>query len=683
MVASPGGRRNGIRISAARRSDVPGTAGMRRFVRGDRLGRWLLAAMPILAIALLAALIFVLLWYVEREENERAHASLLTDALWVEQTLRFQLGTDEDALKRLSLDSGRASVTDAALLASAGQMLVNNPEILALSWFTAEGKVLLSVPDSSLLPEGPIRAGVVRRGLQGSMRPIYAGPRAIDGGARVIDIATPVAGGARAGTVIVATFAADALLARHVPWWIAEKYDVRLVDTDGETVAVKSRTQRGDVTKAHGISFDPPLPGLILQIAPYDKPGDTTNRLLIAAIFGLAALAVASLVLAHSHVRKRLDAETALRAESAFRKAMEDSLTVGMRARDLEGRIIYVNSAFCRMLGLEREDLIGRGPPMPYWDPSDLERTVTMHNRVLAGDPPNEGFELRFARADGSLFDVLIYEAPLIDAQGRHAGWMASVLDITDRKRAEELAKAQDASLQRTARLVTMGEMASTLAHELNQPLAAIASYAAGCLNLIRAERADPAALTEALEKLGVQAKRAGQIIRRVHDFVRKSDPKIVATDAGQLIAESASFAEADLRKHGVRLETDLAAGLPLVLADPILMQQVLLNLIRNGVEAMAATPAKDRVLTLRTRARDNGVEIAVEDRGVGLAPNLEQRLFEPFVTTKTDGMGMGLNICRTIVELHKGRLMFETRERDGLRFLVVLPAAEVVEIAS
>ncbi|HUN12951.1 MAG TPA: ATP-binding protein, partial [Rhabdaerophilum sp.] len=204
-----------------------------------------------------------------------------------------------------------------------------------------------------------------------------------------------------------------------------------------------------------------------------------------------------------------------------------------------------------------------------------------------------------------------------------------------------------------------------------------------GCLNLIRANRADPPALTDALEKLGVQARRAGQIIRRVHDFVRKSDPKIVATDAGQLVAESASFAEADLRKHGVRLETDLAPDLPLVLADPILMQQVLLNLIRNGVEAMAGTALAERVLTLRTGKRENGVEISVEDRGSGLAPNLEQRLFEPFVTTKTDGMGMGLNICRTILELHKGRLSFEKREGGGLRFLVVLPAAAAVEIAS
>jgi two-component system, LuxR family, sensor histidine kinase DctS len=658
-------------------------AGSRRLALKDRFARAMLAAMPLLAIALLAALISVLLWYVDREERERVHASLLTDALWVEQTLRFQLGTDEDAIARLALDSGRASLSDDALLAHARQILANNPEIASITWFSTDGTVRLAMPPVAELPQGLARASIVRRGIEGSMRPVYAMPRSGEGGTVLVDMATPVAGGTQRGQVIVATFAADALLARHVPWWIAEKYDVRLVDADGEVIAAKSRTRRGDETRAHGISFDPPIPGASLQIAPHSKPASRTNTLLIAAIFGLAALAMVSLVLAHRHVRKRLDAESALRAESAFRKAMEDSLTVGMRARDLEGRIIYVNSAFCRMLGVERDDLIGRAPPMPYWDPDDLEHTRAIHDRVLAGDAPAQGFELKFRRSDGTLLDVLIYEAPLIDAQGRHAGWMASVLDITGRKRAEDMAKAQEASLQRTARLVTMGEMASTLAHELNQPLAAIASYGAGCLNLIRSEKADPPMLTEALEKLGVQAKRAGLIIRRVHDFVRKSDPKIVATSVEQLVSESAAFAEADLRKHGVRMEIDLASDLPMVLADPILMQQVLLNLIRNGAEAMAGIGRDGRLLRITAGMLGESVEITVEDRGPGLAEHLEHRLFEPFVTTKADGMGMGLNICRSIVELHKGRLSFTSPASGGLRFSVTLPSARLVELAS
>ncbi len=233
----------------------------------------------------------------------------------------------------------------------------------------------------------------------------------------------------------------------------------------------------------------------MLQIAPHTEPGVNTNagdwrdRCAGFARHGLA-------VPCPSHVRKRLDAETALRAESAFRRAMEDSLTVGMRARDLDGRIIYVNSAFCRMLGVEPETLVGQSPPMPYWDPNDLDRTREIHDRVLAGDAPAEGFELKFRRADGTLFDVLIYEAPLIDAAGKHAGWMASVLDITDRKRAEEMAKAQQDSLQRTAasspwaRWPPRSPMNSTSHWRPSHPMARAASTS--CAHRSRTPRASP-----------------------------------------------------------------------------------------------------------------------------------------------------------------------------------------------
>ncbi len=639
--------------------------------------------MPLLDIAMLAALISVLLWYVAREDRENARVSMLTDALWVEQTLRFQLGTGEDALSRLALDSGRRDIDAAALLASARQIIANNPEIASIVWLGTDAMPRLAMPWTIESPSGEASAAIIRRGYSGSMRPVYSTPRRLDSGAIVVDLAVPVAREAWRGEVLIATLSTEALLARHVPWWITEKYDVRLIDSGGNVIAAKSRARVVDDREAHVIGFEPPIPGATLQIAPHRKPGNTTNALLISAIFGLALLAMVSLVLAHRHVRKRLDAETALRAETAFRRAMEDSLTVGMRARDLEGRIIYVNSAFCRMLGVEAEALIGRGPPMPYWNPDDLDRTIAMHDRVLAGDAPAQGFELRFRRSDGSLFDALIYEAPLIDASGRHAGWMASVLDITDRKRAEERAKAQDASLQRTARLVTMGEMASTLAHELNQPLAAIASYGAGCLNLIRSGRVDPPMLTEALEKLGAQAQRAGHIIRRVHDFVRKSEPKIAPTSVEQLLADSVAFAEVDARKNGVRIELALAEALPLVDADPILMQQVLLNLIRNGAEAMAQTPREDRVLRVSAVHAPGGVAIEVEDRGIGIAEHLREKLFEPFISTKPDGMGMGLNICRTIVELHKGRLAVEARPGGGTMFSVTLPLAAALELAS
>ena len=172
-------------------------------------------------------------------------------------------------------------------------------------------------------------------------------------------------------------------------------------------------------------------------------------------------------------LRPETAAEAALRNEHAFRKAMEDSVQAGLRARDLEGRITYVNPAFCAMVGWSAEELTGRMPPMPYWVDEEMEATRALHDRILAGEGPRRGFEVPFRRRNGEMFPVLIHEAPLIDANGRQTGWMSSVIDISDQKRAEELARQQQERLQSTARLITMGEMASSLAHELNQPLAA------------------------------------------------------------------------------------------------------------------------------------------------------------------------------------------------------------------
>src|SRR5574343_1915703 len=191
-------------------------------------------------------------------------------------------------------------------------------------------------------------------------------------------------------------------------------------------------------------------------------------------------------------------------------------------------------------------------PPMPYWVPEQIDETFAMHQAVLAGMAPPDGFEMTFQRKSGEHFHALVYEAKLIDGNGKHTGWMASVLDITERKRAEELARQQQEQLQFTSRLVTMGEMASTLAHELNQPLAAIASYNTGCLNMAEQPDCQVAELRPALEKIGVQAQRAGKIIRRVHDFVRKSEPKRAPCHLGEIIEDCLGFVEAEARKRHV-----------------------------------------------------------------------------------------------------------------------------------
>jgi Signal transduction histidine kinase regulating C4-dicarboxylate transport system len=251
---------------------------------------------------------------------------------------------------------------------------------------------------------------------------------------------------------------------------------------------------------------------------------------------------------------------------------------------------------------------------------------------------------------------------------------MASVLDVTERKAAEEMARQQQEKLQRTARLITMGEMASTLAHELNQPLSAIASYNTGCLNRLESGTVSAEELRNALTKLGVQAQRAGKIIRRVHDFVRKSEPKLHSLPLNRLVEDTVGFIEFDAKRRGVTLRVVLAKGDPRVSADRILLEQVLLNLARNGIEAMVQTPARQCVLTITVAVAEGQAVVSVADHGAGIAPDVAENLFQPFFTTKEEGMGMGLNICRSIIEYHQGRLWFEPNGGGGAVFRFSLP---------
>ncbi|WP_232302542.1 PAS domain S-box protein [Elstera litoralis] len=421
--------------------------------------------------------------------------------------------------------------------------------------------------------------------------------------------------------------------------------------------------------------LDPPGQGITLLVALYRAGPWEAQAGILAAISVLALVAGASLLTARRQVRRRVKAEQALRTEYAFRQAMEDSLTVGMRARDLSGRVTYVNSAFCQMVGFEAETLIGQDPPMPYWVPEDYERTQAVHDAVLAGTPYPSGFELRFQRRTGERFDALIYEAPLIDADGKHTGWMGSFVDITARKRAEESQRQQQEMLQQNARLITMGEMASTLAHELNQPLSAITSYATGSLNRLQASGGD-AELERALTKLTVQARRAGTIIRRIHDFVRKREPQLTACALPEIAQDALGFLAAEARKLGVAIHADLPDDLPLVRADRILIEQVILNLARNALEAMAAVPRGQRSLWLSAEALEDRVEVRVRDSGPGVAAAQQETLFSAFFTTKPDGMGMGLNICRSLIEFHQGRLWYEPAPDRGGLFIFTLPRA-------
>jgi two-component system sensor histidine kinase DctS len=420
--------------------------------------------------------------------------------------------------------------------------------------------------------------------------------------------------------------------------------------------------------------------------------------LVTSLVIGLSLTLLGVVALLVHDVRKRGKVESALADALAFRKAMEDSVMTGLRARDLHGRTSYVNPAFCAMVGYDGHELIDRDLP-PYWPLEQIAEYQTRQQRRFAGSAsshPREAFETTFVRKNGERFPVMVFEAPLLDSAGRHTGWMSAVLELTAQRRVEEIARQQQERLQATARLATAGEMASLLSHELNQPLSAIAAYATGSLNMMDAQtRADeqggaPDAdlwpmLHQASQRIAEQAERAGRVIKSVHDFVRRRENarEVVRVDA--LIDAILPLARLQARKSDTRLELDLGSPMPKVRCDRAMVEQVLLNLTRNGIQAMqGAGSAAPPVLTLRVRqTHAQWVRISVSDRGPGVDDDVAKKLFTPFFTTRADGMGLGLSVCRSIIEQHGGALDFANLRDSqgnvlGAEFRFTLPAAPV-----
>ena len=510
---------------------------------------------------------------------------------------------------------------------------------------------------------------------RGIGRAVYGPAHPAPGGAHHFEVHVPVWSDEAQVGMVVGVYSLSDVVMRELPWWFSERYHVAVLDSDGRRLAAKSKVAPLSPRLSYTMPFEPPGHGLTLQIAAYRSETRWIPLLLGASIVLLAGIIVWSVMQLRRQLARRQQAEVALRAESAFRKAMEDSMLTGMRARDLDGRLTYVNSAFCRMTGFSADELLGLKAPMPYWDPERIEQTYALHREILAGGSSADGTEVRLRRKNGDVLDVLVFEAPLIDAAGRHAGWMGSVLDITEQKRAREHALQQEERLQQSSRLITMGEMASTLAHELNQPLAAIASYTSGCINRLQDEAPlDRAELLDVHQRIARQAQRAGEIIRRVHDFVRRSEPKREALDLAAVIRDAIGLIEADARKRGMRIRSELADGLPQVPADAVMIEQIVVNLVRNAMDSMRDTPPPERTVAVRTGREGRFVTVTVADRGAGIPAETAARLFEPFFTTKQEGMGMGLNICRSIAELHRGRLAFESRPGGGTIFTLSLP---------
>jgi len=640
--------------------------------------RWL-TALPYLTLPLFLAVMATLVWLTRSYDEEEQRATLINDVLWLEQNLQFKLDRNAAQLAQIGHELLAGDRHQPQASAALRQLVRAENGLARVIWLDAQGRTRGALPpvsDGDQIGEtlGAVPAESTFRLAAALGRHVYGPTYEVAGGSHQFEVHVPIYSDNAFIGAMVGIYSLQDLVINELPWWFAERYRVSVRDTDGREIVAKSKVAPLSDKQRYSMVFDPPGGGLTLQITAYQGETRWVPVLLIGSIVLLSGILIWSIWQLRRELARRHKAEQALRGESLFRRAMEDSMLTGLRARDLAGRITYVNPAFCRMVGYDAEELVGRTPPMPYWDPDYHEQTQEIHDRILSGDAPTDGFEIRLRRKNGERLDALIFEAPLIDAAGKHTGWMGSMLDITEQKRAQELARQQEERLQATSRLITMGEMASTLAHELNQPLAAIASYNTGCLNRLDQPDIDREELKDIHAKIGRQARRAGEIIRRVHDFVRRSEPKREDLDLNLVISEAVSLLEADTHKRGMRIETDLADRLPYIPADPVMIEQVIVNLVRNGMDAMRDNRPARRTVRVSTREEGGHLVVRVADRGKGIGAETARRLFEPFFTTKAEGMGMGLNICRSIAELHRGRLGFETNPDGGTIFTLSLP---------
>jgi two-component system sensor histidine kinase DctS len=649
---------------------------------------WLLLAV------LVSVLLVTVVWLAGRHEVEQVQASLDRDTADAVSDLRSGFQRNAQSLRATQVSG--ADRTHWPEMAAA--LLREHREWLRLEWRDAALRPLEAVNTPyrmRILDEtarGPEQSDVTlacaaaRKLGAPAYSPSHYVPIAGGGGVEVMELCVPI----DAGGFLVGSYSLRDALIELVGPTLTRGQEVAFTEADGTRLVALGSSRRVG-TRVFTAQHQRDLPGaaLMLRVDGWRAAPDLFPNMLTALVTAISIALVSVLVLLARDTRRRLRAERDLADALAFRKAMEDSVITGLRARDLQGRISYVNPAFCEMVGFTPEELMADNAEAPYW-PTELahEYQQRQARRLAGGMPPREGFESVFMRKDGTRFPVLIFEAPLINAHRVQTGWMSAFIDVSEQRRIEELSRASQERLQASARLATVGEMASLLSHELTQPLAAIASYASGSLNLLGPDaKGDQGEVAMAVRRIAEQADRAGQVIRSVHDFVRRRDRTREAVAPQALIDAVLPLVRLQARKLGVIIEVVLEDRLPAAMCDRTLVEQVLLNLARNAMQAMDSPDnIGSRVLRLRVAravavggtGQEDGrrwLEFSVADLGCGIGEEVAERLFTPFFTTRADGMGLGLSLCRTVVEQHGGALMFEPNRPRGTVFRFTLPS--------
>ena len=372
---------------------------------------------------------------------------------------------------------------------------------------------------------------------------------------------------------------------------------------------------------------------------------------------------------------RRQAAEELRRSEERFRLLVEGIADYAIFMLDAEGFVTSWNSGAERIKGYSAEEIIGRHYSCFYGD-EDLRKgkpAMALREAAATGRFEEDGWRLR---KDGSRFQANVILTGLHDPKGKLVGFAKITRDLTESRRAEDAVQAAQAELARVVRVSTLGEMTASIAHEVNQPLSAIVTNANACRRILASPAPDIEDVRQALTEIAEAGTRAGEIISHIRALVKKGAPQKSPVDINLVIQEVLDIIPRVLENQHVSLEMELRTALPPVLGDRVQLQQVVLNLIMNGIEAMSAVPDRPRALFIRSDARELGLEVTVQDSGIGLDPRNIDHIFDTFFTTKPNGMGMGLSICRSIIEAHRGRLWATQNPAvQGATFRFSLPA--------
>ena len=806
--------------------------------RQDRVA----ALAPLAAVLLFLAAIVAAFGYLRLEEIEREHEAVQRDVEYTQQRVRLRLLERQEQLMLIAREISSLQLDVDEFQSRAEAMIKQYPELMGLTWIDERKRIKANYGSASLsanqirtvgstlqLDETESNYGLTRE-LQ---QPIYSQRMAAPDTQATLQLHIPLIDRAGFSGVLLAEYSVDGLYRYGVPNEVAARYAISFRDANGELLAgssIPKRKRTGSLlpwstpTNAYQVPVSPVGNGLVIQGQAYRTSLGVIGSALFWLVVVLSTMTAWMLIANWRHTRRRMRDQQALESETVFRRAMENSMLTGMRALDLNGRITYVNSAFCQMTGWSESELVGSMAPFPYWPQDDRDLLSTRLEEELAGKTLSSGIQMRVKRQDGTHFDARLYVSPLIDARGLHTGWMTSMTDITEPNRIREqlsasherfttVLEALDASIsvaplgsdellfanklyrlwfgtqvgghlqlaaqagvptsphndesedtvdafaglpantlaesetesaevfleplgkwlevrtrylswvdgrlaqmviasditarrlseqesaaqteraQNSSRLITMGEMASSVAHELNQPLTAINNYCNGMVSRIKAHQITEEDLLGALEKTARQAHRAGQIIQRIRSFVKRSEPNRTLSEISSMVDEAVELAGIELRRRNVRLTHYSAPRMAALMVDPILIEQVLINLLKNAAESIdsAQRPTAQRNVTLRVVPKiveeKPVIEFEVTDTGPGLAPEVVARLYEAFYSTKADGMGIGLSLCRSIVESHMGRMkaenLYNGAEIRGCCFSFWIPVTESIPLAA